>query len=233
MRLGPAEKFCLLAHKSSVLLGNTPLRIPKRGRPPLQLLRRVATLRNSRIAIDRGACRPGIIFSYPHYASFSLPYSHSGAWQTFSRIDCFRIFYIMTAKNSVPTSRDVPRPVATRRARFRRDAPSQIRLTADDLDIIRHVHRHRFLRSTHLLGLLEGRSGKKLLERLASLYHNGYLDRPRAQLDYYTTAGSAPMVYAIGNTKVRTFDAGAAEAEAEAGGWWIVAVVATDVMRLS
>ena len=105
----------------------------------------------------------------------------------------------MTAPDSVPTSRDVPRPVATRRARFRRGAPPQIRLTADDLDIIRHVHRHRFLRSTHLLGLLDARSGKKLLERLAALYHNGYLDRPRAQLDYYATAGSAPMVYAIGN----------------------------------
>ena len=34
------------------------------------------------------------------------------------------------------------------------------------------------------------RSTKKLLERLGALYHNGYLDRPRAQLDYYATAGS-------------------------------------------
>lgn len=74
-----------------------------------------------------------------------------------------------------------------------------MRLTADDLDIIRHVHRHRFLRSTHLIRLLDKRSGKKLLERLAALYHNGYLDRPRAQLDYYGTAGSTPMVYAVGN----------------------------------
>jgi hypothetical protein len=105
----------------------------------------------------------------------------------------------MTTTKSVSATRDTPRPVATRRARFRRAAPQPIRLTADDFNIIRHVHRHRFLRSTHLISLLEKRSAKKLLERLAALYHNGYLDRPRGQLDYYATAGSAPMVYGIGN----------------------------------
>lgn len=73
-----------------------------------------------------------------------------------------------------------------------------MRLTDDDLAAIRHVANHRFLRSTHLIALLE-RSPKKLLERLAALYHNGYLDRPRAQLDYYATAGSSPLVYALGN----------------------------------
>ncbi len=64
--------------------------------------------------------------------------------------------------------------------------------------IIRHVAAHRFLRSTHIVSLLN-RPSKKVLERLAALYHNGYLDRPRAQLDYYATAGSAPLVYALGN----------------------------------
>ena len=46
---------------------------------------------------------------------------------------------------------------------------------------------------------LIARPPKKLIERLAALYHNQYLDRPRAQLDYYATAGSAPIVYALGN----------------------------------
>jgi hypothetical protein len=73
-----------------------------------------------------------------------------------------------------------------------------MRLTDDDLIIIRHVAKHRFLRSTHLIALLD-RPAKKLLGRLAALYHNAYLDRPRAQLDYYATAGSAPFVYALGN----------------------------------
>jgi len=34
-------------------------------------------------------------------------------------------------------------------------------------------------------------------DRLTRLFHAGYLDRPHAQLDYYPTSGSAPMVYAL------------------------------------
>jgi hypothetical protein len=33
--------------------------------------------------------------------------------------------------------------------------------------------------------------------RLSRLFHAGYIDRPRAQLDHYPTFGSAPMVYAL------------------------------------
>lgn len=90
-------------------------------------------------------------------------------------------------------------PATARRSRFRRAAASPIRLTEDDLAILRHVGRHRFLRSTHFMQLLPHRSGKKLLERFTELYHQGLLDRPRAQLDYYASAGSAPLVYALGN----------------------------------
>ena len=100
---------------------------------------------------------------------------------------------------SESTSHDTSRRGSTRRARFRRDDPQPLRLTTDDIAVIRHVARHRFLRSTHLIQLLTWRSPKKLLERLGALYHNGYLDRPRAQLDYYATIGSAPIVYAVGN----------------------------------
>lgn len=74
-----------------------------------------------------------------------------------------------------------------------------MRLTDDDLALIRHIAKHRFLRSPHLLRLMPHRSEKKLIERLGALFHNGFLDRPRAQLDYYGTAGSSPMVYALGN----------------------------------
>lgn len=90
-----------------------------------------------------------------------------------------------------------PEPVV-RRPRFHRAAPEPIRLTADDVAIVRHVAQHRFLRSTHLARLIPHRSYKKLVERLASLYHNGYLDRPRAQIDAYAIGGSSPMVYALG-----------------------------------
>ncbi|MEQ1653268.1 MAG: replication-relaxation family protein, partial [Hyphomicrobium sp.] len=64
--------------------------------------------------------------------------------------------------------------------------------------ILHHVAKHRFLRSTHLVRLLQ-RPSKKIIERLGALYHSGHLDRPRAQLDYYATAGSSPMVYGLGN----------------------------------
>ena len=88
---------------------------------------------------------------------------------------------------------------STRRKRFARSALPHLRLTPDDIAIIRHVARHRFLRSTHLVRLLPHRSAKKIVERMGQLYHAGYLDRPRAQLDYYDRAGSAPMVYAPGD----------------------------------
>ena len=87
---------------------------------------------------------------------------------------------------------------ATRRPRFRRHDPPPFRLTVDDLSIIRHVGSHRFLRSTHLIQLI-GRPADKVLRRLSALFHHGYLDRPRAQLDYLLIAGSAPLIYALGN----------------------------------
>ena len=89
-------------------------------------------------------------------------------------------------------------PTASRRPHFRRHAPPPLRITDDDIAIVRHVGKHRFLRSTHIARLLQ-RPAKKVVERLGALYHTGYLDRPRAQLDYYATSGRAPYVYALGN----------------------------------
>ena len=84
-----------------------------------------------------------------------------------------------------------------RRPRFRRaPEPPAFRVTEDDIVIVRHVARHRFLRSTQIAALV-GRSLDRVNDRLLRLYHSGYVDRPRAQLDYYPTSGSAPMVYAL------------------------------------
>src|ERR1700732_1448398 len=81
--------------------------------------------------------------------------------------------------------------------RFRRATkPPPFRLTDDDVEIIRQLARHRFLRSTHIAALV-GRSLDRTNDRLSKLFHAAYIDRPRAQLDYYPTAGSAPMVYAL------------------------------------
>lgn len=56
-----------------------------------------------------------------------------------------------------------------------------IRLTGRDREIIRQVHRHRFLRSSHIVALIGG-SSQQVSRRLQRLFHHGYLDRPRSQI---------------------------------------------------
>jgi hypothetical protein len=84
-------------------------------------------------------------------------------------------------------------------------------LTPRDLLILRAVERHRLLRSTHLIALLDA-SRQTTLRRLQLLFHHGYLDRPPAQLDWYAQ-GSEPLVYALGNRGVAVL-----AAEGERGG---------------
>ena len=92
---------------------------------------------------------------------------------------------------------------AIRRPRFRRaPEPPAFRLTDDDVEIVRLLSRYRFLRSTHIATLVE-RSIDRTNDRLSRLFHAGYLDRPRAQLDYYPTAGSAPIAYALADRGAR------------------------------
>lgn len=91
---------------------------------------------------------------------------------------------------------DAQRTKRTRRPRFSRVAPPSFRVTDNDVTILQLLARHRFLRSTQIAALV-GRSLDRTNDRLSRLFHAGYVDRPRAQLDYYPTAGSAPMVYAI------------------------------------
>ncbi|MBM3836264.1 MAG: hypothetical protein FJ403_24020 [Verrucomicrobia bacterium] len=86
-----------------------------------------------------------------------------------------------------------------RHPRFKRVAEiAPIQLTERDREIIRTVHRHRFLRSTHVTALIGG-SPTQLLRRLQRLFHHGYLERPRAQIDYFHRGGSQPMVYGLGS----------------------------------
>lgn len=72
-----------------------------------------------------------------------------------------------------------------------------LQLTTRDRRILEHVHAHRFLRSDHLTSLLPG-SRQQTLRRLQLLYHHGYLERPRCQIDYYQS-GSRRIAYGIGN----------------------------------
>lgn len=97
-----------------------------------------------------------------------------------------------------PTPHDpATRPPGKRKKRFRREPEGRLQVTERDLDILRQVFRHRFLRSTHLQALMGG--GQGLLRRLAELYHHAFLDRPREPIEFYAHAGSKPMVYALGN----------------------------------
>jgi len=46
---------------------------------------------------------------------------------------------------------------------------------------------------------LVGGSRRHILRRLQLLYHRGYLERPRAQIDYYHRGGSRAIGYGLGN----------------------------------
>ena len=101
-----------------------------------------------------------------------------------------------------PYDRDTP---GHRRSRFERRSLSRIRLTDDDQLILRQVGRYRFLRSTQIQKLLPDRAPKKIIERLCALYHAGYLDRPKAQINYFASSGSAPMIHALGDSGADVF----------------------------
>lgn len=91
----------------------------------------------------------------------------------------------------------------TRKPRFRRAAETPaFRVTEGDIAIIREIARHRFLRSTQIAALVN-RSLDRTNDRLSLLFHAGYVDRPRAQLDRFPTDGSAHMVYALANAGAR------------------------------
>jgi hypothetical protein len=85
-----------------------------------------------------------------------------------------------------------------RRTRFERERPPGLAVTDRDIAILEATGRHRFVRSTHLQTLMPEEPPAKILRRLHKLYHNGYVDRPRAQIDYHQAGGgSKPMVYGL------------------------------------
>src|ERR1039458_1222348 len=87
----------------------------------------------------------------------------------------------------------------SRLPRFQRVATfAPIKLTERDHDLLRLVHRHRFLRSHQIIALIDG-SAQNLSRRLQWLFHHGYLERPRAQLQYYERDGSKAIAYGVGN----------------------------------
>jgi hypothetical protein len=97
----------------------------------------------------------------------------------------------------------------TRRPRFRRASePPAFRLTDDDIEIVRQVARHRFIASGEIAALVN-RSIDRTNDRLMRLYHAGYVDRPRAQLDRFPTTGSGRIIYALADRGARLLAASA------------------------
>jgi len=84
------------------------------------------------------------------------------------------------------------------RPHFRRDEAVPFQIQPRDIEIVRQVYAHRFLRSTHIAALVGG-SEQQVRRRLQHLFHHGYLDRPREQLAYHLAAGKKPYAYALGN----------------------------------
>lgn len=93
-----------------------------------------------------------------------------------------------------------------RKPRFKRtpSAP-EFQLTPRDREILRHVAAHRFLSSRQILALVGG-SSQHVLRRLQGMFHLGYLDRPRAQLRYFSEEGPQAMVYALGRAGTRVLE---------------------------
>lgn len=86
-----------------------------------------------------------------------------------------------------------------RSPRFRRVSPvAPVQLTDRDRAILRLIHRHRFLRS-HQISALLGGSEQQIVRRLQLIFHHGYLERPRAQIQYYERGGSRAIAYGLGN----------------------------------
>ena len=71
-----------------------------------------------------------------------------------------------------------------------------MQLMPRDISVLDAVARHRFLDSRQIMGLVHG-SAQNVARRLQKLFLAGYLDRPRAQINYYE-AGMRPMVYELG-----------------------------------
>ena len=95
------------------------------------------------------------------------------------------------------TAIETARPKIVRRRPTER-TPRSIKLTESDAEIIRHVGKHRFLRSPDL-ARITGRPLHKIRERANELYHSGHLDRPRIQFDLPAEKGSVPHIFALGN----------------------------------
>lgn len=87
-----------------------------------------------------------------------------------------------------------------RKPRYRRTGIDAYEITERDVDIIKHIARHRFMRSTHIDQLFPEASWDNLRRRLDILFQSDHLQRPRSQRERFKVGGGSPaIVYALGN----------------------------------
>lgn len=90
-----------------------------------------------------------------------------------------------------------------RRLRFARTRTGKrLVLGERDAEILRWLYRYRYLRQSHLVGLLRPTSTKRFTERLGDLFHEtGFINRPAMQGELFD-ARSTPMLYEISNAGI-------------------------------
>ena len=90
----------------------------------------------------------------------------------------------------------MPLTPAKYKPRFQRAGTIDLIPQSRDLQILYHIHKHRFLTSEHIAALVPG-GQQGIRRRLYKLFHGGYLDRPREQIRPFRQGGD-PYVYGIG-----------------------------------
>ena len=84
-------------------------------------------------------------------------------------------------------------------SRLKRKPAGAIQLTERDAQILKALHRYRFLTTDHIQTLTGTESRWGMNKRLRLLYDHKYIDRPKAQAAIFSYAAKRPTVYALGN----------------------------------
>lgn len=87
----------------------------------------------------------------------------------------------------------------TKASRLKRKAAQPIKLTNRDAEILKALHKYRFLTTDHLQALTQTESRWGMNKRLRLLYDHKYIDRPKAQAAIFSHADKRPTIYALGN----------------------------------
>lgn len=87
---------------------------------------------------------------------------------------------------------------AQRRSRMKRTrSGKRVELTSRDIEIFRALSRLRYLSSTTLHALVGGQSTTRFKDRLTTLFHEGFIDRPQPQW-LLASCRHAPVVHELG-----------------------------------